>query len=264
MMTTSPAAQPDERLRTVVVLGLARSGTSVVTGMLKILGVDMGPSTDDDANPRGSHEDIDFAKFHRELFEMAGHGTGYWNPPSREQILALRPRVNAIVQGLLQKKSEGKTLWGWKHSRTILTYELFLPYLVNPRFILVFRNLIGTALSSVEHTRKYRNPVDFSRAMKLGHYYHGEMLSFLENHPEIPKLLVCYEAVVADPLKEAEKMADFLGVEVSTEQWRRLTDFVIPRERLGAEKDKRRSFWRGKLPRLMHKLPRIIRNRDGA
>ena len=248
-----PVGHSNEDSRTVVVLGLARSGTSVVTGMLKILGVDMGPSVDDNANPRGSHEDLDFAKFHREVFTMTGQGNGYWNPPPRQAILALRPQVEQTVQELISRKSKGKSLWGWKHSRTLLTYELFLPYLVNPHFVLVFRNLLGTALSSVEHTRNYERPVGFTEALEIAQFYQGEMLKFLETYPKIPKLCVGYEDVLADPAKEALKMTRFLGMPLSDQTARPVADFVIPRDRLPVEKKKRRSFWRGKLPSLIRK-----------
>lgn len=82
-----PVRQPKDTPRTVVVLGLARSGTSVVTGMLQILGVEMGPSIEDEANHRGSREDIDFARLHKEIFDPTGSERQYWNPPSREEIL---------------------------------------------------------------------------------------------------------------------------------------------------------------------------------
>ena len=239
-------------------MGLARSGTSVVTGMLKILGVDMGPSREDRSNPRGSHEDIDFAKFHKELFEMDGHGKDYWNPPSRETIFELRPRVDATVRALLAKKTDGKSLWGWKHTRNILTYELFLPYLANPHFVLVFRNPLSTALSSVEHTRRLRHPLDLYRALRLAYFSHGEMLRFLEKHPDIPAQLVSYEDIVLDPTKEAAKLARFLGLRLSEETARVITEFVIPRDRLPMEKRKRRSFFLGKLPELIRKWSQEI------
>ena len=224
--------------------------------MLKILGVDMGPSLEDNSNPRGSHEDIDFAKFHKELFDMAREGKDYWDPPSREALLELAPRVDADIRALLSKKSSGKSLWGWKHPRTLLTYELFLPYLENPRFILVFRNPLSTALSAVEHTRKLRQPLNLSRALSLGHFYDGEMLRFLESHPDIPTQLVSYQEVVLDPLKEVTKMAGFLGCSLSDETARAVTEFVIPRDRLPTEKRKRRSFLQGKLPKLIRQWSR--------
>ena len=213
----------------------------------------MGPSHDDKSNPRGSHEDVDFAKFHRDLFEMAGDEKDYWNPPSREAILELRPRVDAALRALLMKKSGAKSLWGWKHPRNILTYELFLPYLTHPHFILVFRNPLSTALSSVEHTRKLRHPLDLREALRLAHFYHAEMLRFLEKHADIPVQSISYEDVVLDPVKEAGKLAGFLGLGLSDETARAVTEFVIPRDRLPMEKRKRRSFWLGKLPQLIRK-----------
>jgi hypothetical protein len=239
--------------RTVVVLGLARSGTSVVTGMLKLLGVDMGPSVDDQSNPQGSNEDLDFAKLHKDIFDMTGEGKEYWAPPSREAILELAPKLDPIIDALVAKKGEGKAFWGWKHTRTLLTYELFLPHLVNPHFVLVFRNFLGTARSSVEHTRRRRNPVDFPQALTLVHFYHGEMLRFVEDHPEIPTHFVSYEDVVLKPLDEAQKLAGFLGIALTDETAREITAAVIPRERLPLEKKKMRSFLRGKLPRLIRK-----------
>ena len=144
----------------------------------------MGPSKDDKANPRGSHEDIDFVKFHKELFEMLGHGRDFWNPPSRDAILAMQSKVDVKIRALLDKKSKSNSLWGWKHPRSILTYELFLPYLVNPHFVLVFRNPLSTALSSMEHTRKLKRPLNLNlpQALRLVHFYQAEMLGFVEKH----------------------------------------------------------------------------------
>jgi hypothetical protein len=237
--------------RTVVVLGLARSGTSVVTGMLRILGVDMGPSRDDRSNPRGSHEDVDFAKFHKEVFEMAGDGKDYWNPPTRDTVLEFGPKVDTAVRALLAKKREGQPLWGWKHPRSLLTYELFLPYLENPHFVLVFRNPLSTALSSVEHTQRLRHPLNLKQALRLAHFYDNEMLRFLENHANLPTQLISYEEVIADPGKEAAKIARFLDIEMSDKTAAAITEFVIPRDRLPLEKKKRRSFLKGKLPKLL-------------
>jgi hypothetical protein len=221
--------------------------------MLRILGVDMGPSVEDKSNPRGSHEDVDFARFHKELFEMDGAERNYWNPPSRDTIFDLGRKVDAKVRALVTKKSNGKPIWGWKHPRSLLTYELFLPYLVNPHFVLVFRNHLSTALSSAEHTRRHWHPLDLSQALRIVHFYQGEMLRFLENHPDIPTQCVSYEDIVIDPLKEATKMARFLGLECSDETRRAAAGFVIPPGRLPLEKKKRRSFLMGTLPRLIRK-----------
>jgi hypothetical protein len=247
------ASESNAGARTVVVLGLARSGTSVVTGMLKILGVDMGPSLDGQSNPRGSNEDRDFATLHREIFNLTGADKDYWHPPSNEEIRAIAPKIDSSVRALVEKKARGKTLWGWKHTRTLLTHDLFLPHLVDPHFVLVFRNFLGTALSSVEHTRRRPKPLSFAEALRLVHFYHGEMLQFLETHPKIPAHCIAYEEVILDPLNEANKLANFLGVTLSDKTARQVAELVIPRERLPEEKRRMRSFLHGKLPRLIRR-----------
>lgn len=248
-----PAGNADGSPRTVVVLGLARSGTSVVTGMLDTLGVDMGPSVDDRSNPQGSREDIDFAKLHKEIFDLAGQGADYWTPPARQAILDLRSQLDAKIAMLIEQKSSRKSHWGWKHPRTLLTYELFLPHLADPHFVLVFRNFIGTAVSSVEHTRKRRHPLDLAKALQLVHFYHGEMLRFLEDHPELPTHFVAYEDVLFDPLDQAHKLARFLGMTVTDQAAQAISESVIPRDRLPLEKKKMKSFLHGKLPRIVRK-----------
>ena len=240
--------------KTVVVLGSARSGTSVTTGVLETLGVDMGPpSWPTDWNPKGNFEDEDFAKLHKAILNAAAEGKTYFDPPAPEQILAQRDKFAASIQKLLRAKSDGKPLWGWKHPDTILMSELYLPYLVNPHFVLVFRNPLGTARSTVEHTRKFKDQVDLWRALKLVNYYYGEILGFIDRHPGLPKVFSSFEDLVEDPIKEAKRLAEFLGVEFTEKKMRQVENLVIPRERIEEEKSRANSLLGGKIPRLVKK-----------
>lgn len=48
-------------MKTVIVLGVARSGTSMVSGLLHFMGVNMNPANNPGPqNPKGSFEDIKF------------------------------------------------------------------------------------------------------------------------------------------------------------------------------------------------------------
>ena len=238
--------------KTVVVLGAAKSGKSVMAGILASLGVDMGPTGGPDrSNPRGSFEDKDFADLHKEIFERAGKGKNYWDPPSLESILALKDEFASKIQELSLRKSRDKTVWGWNHPRTILTAELFLPYLNNPHFIVVFRNPVGTANSSVQHTEKYQDRVHFLQALKLTNFYYGEILKFLEMHPNLPRSFIAFEELVDDPLREARKLAEFLGLEMSEETTKDIHQLVIPREKVEMERKKATDLFTGKIPRLI-------------
>ena len=236
-----------------MVLGLARSGTSVVTGILRALGVDMGSSVPDKANPYGSFEDRDFADLHKRIFDLAGNKT-YWNPPAPEAILSLKEQCDPLVQEIVKKKSLASPIWGWKHPRTILTLELFLPHLENPHLITVFRNPLGIAHSSVEHTKKYTSDrVDFFQALRLVNFYYSEMFKVLERHRNLPVTMVAFEDVVSEPIRDAEKIANLLHLELSEKTRLLLERLVIPRAKIAREKARRRSFFSGTIPRLLRK-----------
>lgn len=236
-----------------MVLGLARSGTSVVSGILRAVGVNMGSIVPDKANPYGSFEDRDFAELHKKIFDFAGNKT-YWNPPAPEAILSLKEQCDPLVQELVRKKSLTSPIWGWKHPRTILTLELFLPYLENPHLIAVFRNPLGIARSSVEHTKNYTfDRVDFFQALRLVNFYYSEMFKVLERHQHLPVMMVAFEDVVSEPIRVAEKIATLLDLELSEKKRTQLERLVIPRARITQEKARGKRFFTGTIRRLLRK-----------
>jgi hypothetical protein len=242
--------QSSER-KTVIVLGAARSGTSVTAGLLASLGIDMGsvgyPTR---SNPRGAFEDRDFERLHKEIFTAVGQGKSYWDPPRREEILRQQALFAPRIERLIFEKSKGKRLWGWKHPRTILTIDLFLPYLVNPYFVIVLRNPLSTALSSVEHTGE---KVDFLTALKLENFYQTEMLHFLETHPELPKVFVSFEDLVTHSTREAARLADFLGVELDREKAMKVERIVISRDEIESRKRRAKGLLTGIIPNFFRK-----------
>jgi len=240
--------------KTVVLLGLARSGTSTVTGVLHLLGVDMGAREYADKwNPMGSFEDKDFQRLHKEIFDLVGKGVNYWNPPTYEALMGLSQELAPRIRSLIAEKAEGKQLWGWKHTRTILTIDLFLEYLENPHFVVVYRNPLATARSSVKHTQRYEDPLDFHRALNLVNFYHEQLLRFYERHPDLPTSFVAYEEIVDEPRKEATKIADFLDISPTEADMSAIDAFVLPTDRLERQKMRSRSFFGGTLPRFLRK-----------
>lgn len=250
----SEGSSGGENTKAVVLMGLARSGTSTVTGVLHLLGVDMGAREYADKwNPKGSFEDQDFQKLHKKIFDRAGDGLTYWNPPTYEALMGLKNELAPCIKSFLEEKAHGKVFWGWKHTRTILTIDLFLEHLTNPCFVVVFRNPVATARSSVKHTQRYEDKVDFHRALRLVHFYHGELLNFFDRHPALPKIVVAYEELVASPREEAIRIAEFLGIAPSEATMTHIEAFVLPGEQLAREKARSRTFFGGTLPRFLRK-----------
>jgi hypothetical protein len=219
--------------KTIVVLGNAKSGTSLVAGLTHILGVDLGSVfiEADEYNPRGYFEDSDFVHLTDAIFKSAQ--TNYWSFPSQEKLLAQGNKFDQRIQKLLREKGHNKQLWGWKDPWTNILIELFLPHLINPYFIVIFRNPLSTAHSIARFTRGkqseawVQHPVGLFQGIKLANFYDKILLEFFEKHPRLPHIFLAFEDIIDDPVRETKKMAGFLDIRLTQEQKKSIENFVI-------------------------------------
>jgi len=123
----------------VVILGVHRSGTSMVANILHHCGVNMGRvfREPDEYNKYGYYEDLDFRALNKWIINLAG-GTWY-NPPTAEAIKRSAERIPYIISALIAHKQR-VSLWGWKDPRTVLTIADIHPFLRRPLYICVRRN----------------------------------------------------------------------------------------------------------------------------
>lgn len=151
------SAEPVERLAgstALVVLGMHRSGTSALTGMLHHLGVALGehlmPATQD--NPRGYWEHADIVKVNERLMAALGWA---WSdirslPPGFERG---EPAQTAWAEltAIFDRDFAGAPLWGVKDPRLCRLMPLWSALLtaeqVTPRFVLVLRHPLDVAAS---------------------------------------------------------------------------------------------------------------------
>lgn len=189
----------------IVILGMHRSGTSLVAGWLHILGVDMGSDVHgpSEANPKGFFEDMEFRKLNEMiLFEAKG---SWQHPPSEEEILSCRPKLLKQIKEIMQKKRD-KKLWGWKDPRTVLTVKLYLSFLKNPHFIICFRNPLSVAMSLYK-----RDKFPIEEGLNLTNVYNKRIINFLKENPAINKHFINFEHIFANPERELNKIVQFIG-----------------------------------------------------
>ena len=216
--------------KTVIVLGCPRSGTSLTAGLLRILGVDVGiGSRPDRHNPRGGFEDEDFAKMDSDIMQRLES----LNSDNKKDVI--KREFGEKIKKLIKEKSEDKIIWGWKHPPTVFTIDFYLSYLINPFFVIVFRNPIGVAKSLVEFNNK---EIDLLEALKITDPYNDGILNFLRKYPGLPKIFITFEDLINNPIREAKKLSDFLGLKLKEEQIAEIKKFIIPRERIKQEKKK--------------------------
>ena len=217
----------------VVILGMHRSGTSMVSGMLERLGIDMGEDQPGRqfSNPLGHYEDGEFLELNELILAHAG---GSWdNPPSADlisdQAQVFEDRLRQIVQTKSQKT--GDQPWGWKDPRTSLTIQLYFPYLKNPYIIWCQRDQ-----AAISNSLWKRNKIPLQKSEELTNHYQQMINDFIEKQPELPVLRVYYHDIVTRPEIWIRKIVDFLDLEPDETQFVKAEEFILPKENIQKEK----------------------------
>lgn len=151
----------------IIVLGMHRSGTSCLTGILQACGVELGEVfTCNPYNQRGNRENARIMVLNDAVL---AHNGGAWNVPvdvqdwTSEHITERDEIINELV-------SAEATFWGFKDPRTLLTLPFWLE-VVQPQFIGTFRHPLSVAMSL-----KHRNLMTLDEAFLLWHEYNHRLL----------------------------------------------------------------------------------------
>lgn len=205
-------------MKSVVVLGMHRSGTSMVASVIEALGVNMGDDLlpPGHGNPLGFYEDVEFMRLNDKILRTAG---GNWaEPPARYMIIDAGDKYQAEIDDLIAKREHRGVMWGWKDPRTALTADLFLPKLLDPMLVFVRRN---------------RRDIIRSLIARKDPYFFDEKLAGLiadEYEDRINRLRrlgmrmldVSYELTVLHPEESTRRISRFLGLDPKQEAWERI------------------------------------------
>ena len=220
----------------VVVIGPARSGTSMVAGILYHMGVDMGQGPNPTpSNPKGDFEDDDFRSLNREIFSEAKPGSNVWFPPTEEEIDGVESVFEEKICKLINAR-DNNSLWGWKNPWNVMAVPLFIPFLDNPHLIFVFRSPDAIARSGVKHTKRYEK-LTVEEAYRSAVDSNEKLAELVDRYKgSLPIHVIKFEEVMKSPDGEVKKLSEFLGIELSSEQLDRVTGFIIPREEIKKER----------------------------
>jgi hypothetical protein len=192
----------------VCVLGMHRSGTSVIARVLNLLGVDLGPEDHllDAApyNPKGLWEHRFFVELNDRI--LADLGGDCVDIPAFRPGWEKGPRLEDFRQRarrLIQEDFAGAATWGWKDPRTCLTLPFWQEILPPMRYVLSLRNPIDVARSL-----ERRDGYSLRRGIYLWLAYTS---AALEHTAGLPRCLVFYEDILEDWDRELRRLGLFLG-----------------------------------------------------
>lgn len=207
----------------ICVVGMHRSGTSLLMQMLSICGVAMGEderirAPGDQDNPTGYWEHPRFQEINKRLLRRLG---GSWKaPPSFPAdwkkdpgLLDLRKEALELVERL-----RGQGVWGWKDPRNSLTIPFWSDLLPGLRFVVIFRNPLQVAMSLHgrlnEGLARSKAGLTFQSALALWGEYYRRILNDLPDKDSCP--IAHYETLLYEPAGELRRILDVLRLEMDS------------------------------------------------
>jgi len=181
----------------IFVVGMHRSGTSALAGVLRHLGVAFGTRLMDASpdNPRGYWEHFDIVSAHERLMAAAGYAWSDIRPPPDgffDSAAAADTRRELI--GIVEREFAGVLLWGAKDPRLCRLVPLWLPLLdrlkVTARFVLTLRHPLDVAASLTA-----RDGLGTPRALLL---WLRHVLEAERNTRDCQRTIVHYEDLVGE------------------------------------------------------------------
>jgi len=208
----------------VIVVGMHRTGSSMIGGILEKLGINMGKNSEKKnfANPFGYFEDQDLKIINEKILNEAN---GKWdNPPKKESIIAIKEKVKQDILNFLNGKK--KPIWGIKDPRLSLTLNLFLPYLdiENTYFIITHRNH-----SNIVNSLKRRDNFTVEKSIKLINQYEKNLQEILKAN-NFKKMDVYYEKILSNPCEWVFKIKNFCNLKPDKFQILEAVHFITPNE----------------------------------
>jgi hypothetical protein len=205
----------------VCVLGMGRTGTSLTTRVIGLLGVDLGPEekmleTAVQDNAKGYWEQRAVMELNDEILSLFG-GT-WWTPPRLDpgwehdaRLLPLAERAAALVADHF---SDGPR-WGWKDPRFSITLPFWRGAVGPMTYVICFRNPVEVAASLI---RRDADVYTFEQSMTTWLRLSADALRHTEGQPRI---VVFFEEWFEETDRQLARLADFIApnVQARPEGW---------------------------------------------
>ncbi|MGF6353641.1 GT2 family glycosyltransferase [Paenibacillus sp. 4624] len=202
----------------VCVLGMHRSGSSLLMRALHNLGIDLGEEEKyvsyGEDNPEGFWEHKEIVGIHEKILAVLNRG---WDSllPLPENWL-LDPQIIEYKKELINLVKEEfgtSTLWGWKDPRTCLFLplwkEIFDILDLNVKYVISSRNPLDIAVSLNK-----RNNISKEYGVALWYHY---MINVLHYTKGSERILVNYDALIENPHIQIEQIVEFCDLKLSDE-----------------------------------------------
>lgn len=190
-----------------IVLGMHKSGTTLVAEILHKSGIPMiGDQDGDPSYDKGvKYERVSTANLNKGILNSGDVES--FNMRHSESLDLSDKQRNRMIEIIREYQSRGND-WGFKDPRTCLTYELWNSYLPEHKLIAIYRHPTQVWL----HYRSWRYIFHTWRVLRTWTLYNLKIMTILENTNR-SYLVLDYESLMSDQ-DELEKLRQFVGHEL--------------------------------------------------
>ncbi len=201
-----------KKKKIVCISGMERSGTSMVSRIVNLLGVYLGGRDDlimeTEYNKKGCWENKSLLKISDEILARFGGDTHHM--PDFPEGWVDDPRIADLeveARKTIEREFSNKDVWGWKDPRCCLVMPFWQKLLPDMEYVICIRNPVdvGNSLVSLNAVSSY------AEAARVWHMYTSNIIRYTAGKRRI---LVFYEDFMGkDSMQAIGRLAKFLGPE---------------------------------------------------
>jgi len=180
-----------EEAKTIIVVGVARGGTSVVAGTLHALGVFMG----------GAQSPV---------FE------------DLKLSLAFEKKSKESFKSVVEEYNQKNDIWAWKRPSSLYELNMVAKTVRNPYFIFVFRDFV-----SISNRNSISMKFDFKKGLVSALDDYAKIVKFIKK-TNYPSLFVSSEKAVSNKEHFIEAVSEFCQLTPTQEQKSKALTFISP------------------------------------
>ncbi len=204
--------------RVIMVLGMARSGTSAIARGLKAIGVDLGQKLHkpDQRNPKGFWEDNDVNyKVNRGILRSLNYP---WVCTQLEEHMRLQDNhllniMKRYAVNLVHDRLNGLACWGFKDTNNAVLLPFWQSVLqeagVDDGYVIAIRNPLGCAYSNIKHSN-----LDLEAGLLA---WLKNVILAVEGTHQRTRVVVSYDLLLNDPVSALHHLADGLKINIADE-----------------------------------------------
>lgn len=211
--------------KVVCVLGMHRSGTSLVTHLLNICGVYLGDEKELLSgcldNKKGHWENREIMQINDKILQIF---EGSWDkPPIFPKNWENDERLDELykkAQALIDKMNQESNVWGFKDPRTCLTLPFWQKIIPDMKYIILIRNPKEVADSLYK-----RNGINISDGLLLYLSYWNSILKYTNKEN---RCFALFDNYFSDWETELKKILDCAGLEFDFKDKEKIEEFISP------------------------------------